>query len=476
MDITFAKACFSPFLCIFTQLRHWMVRDMEDNRGRSRSRSRSRDPDERLKRHILQCIPQEIDLDLHGLYHFCAFSGTSIPRLALFQTLQMLWNQGLKIQYRGGCHYENDPKCDKMSAAINKTNPLQSHHRQDISAFPRDMQGMQVMSKSKILTTIASPCTKISLGILNNSNLQSEVGPHAMPSSLFWTAQAGILALSKTVHMNQNVVVAEMVPAALAHWEEQFDSAIGPAVHMNAHEGADRKRTYRTSPHVEFPIQYVSTTAAPHHLLLDGCTWPAHEDIKASRPPTLRAIYPFLLDRQANHSISHTDKMTLRMFQIKTPDGKIRFAGPQHLAQWLELPQTIIANIQSAYPCERQPIDPIGKWTAKQWSEKSRSSDAMNPDLFQMCGDRVLCRNCSEAAELLGRAWNYSTAVSILTATIRQAFTRSDVSHFTAFQHMCPHFCNQPCPLSNTLEQAKGRTPHKQTSTQFLFQRPITLP
>ena len=124
---------------------------------RARSRSRSRDPDRRQERHVLHCVPQQVDLSLFGLYHYCTFSGTGIPRLALFHSLRILWTQGIRIQYRGGYHYENDSKCTKMHTAMNRRNPLVSHHRPDVSAFVRDVSGLSTLERTKILTTIAAP-------------------------------------------------------------------------------------------------------------------------------------------------------------------------------------------------------------------------------------------------------------------------------------------------------------------------------
>ena len=180
-----------------------------------RDRSRSREPEERLQAHMHQCVPPTLDLKLHGLYFFSTFAGTGIPTLALFHSLRVLWSEGIRVQYRGGYHYESDPKCARMNAAINKHNPIQTMHRKDVAAFIRDVNGLQVLNGTKVLTTIASPCQKISQGIHHGTDLSGEVGPHAYPSSLFWTAHAGLIALSASIPKSSQIVVSEMVPAAM---------------------------------------------------------------------------------------------------------------------------------------------------------------------------------------------------------------------------------------------------------------------
>ena len=439
-----------------------------------RDRSRSRDQNSRLRRHVLQCVPPELDLGLSGLYHFCTFSGTGIPQLALFRALQILWDEGIRIQYRGGYRYEVDSKCNKMYEAINAKNPLKTHPRGDISAFVRDISGVTMLRNSKALTTIASPCTKISQGILNGQNLLGEVGPHSYPSSLIWTAHAGVLAAAKNIEQDQNIVIAEMVPAAMSQWEVELDAAFGKSINLNANEGAERKRRFRTSPEVDGPISQLSTSFSPAELLLDGSIWPGHTSVKTLRPPTLRSIYPHLLDLQAVHNASSSDVATLQQFLIKTNGNELRYAGPAHLAQWLELPQSTIMSISHHYPCEPEAIDPCMKCTLKTWLTKGVSPPAQN--MFHKCGVKVLCKNCSEASELLGRAWNYSTAVSIITATLRQAYNKAGNSEFTPFKHMCPHFCVSPCPFVHTLEQAKGRSTADQCKPEYLMERPVILP
>ena len=438
-----------------------------------RARSRSRDPDKRIKRHILQCIPAEVDLSLVGLYHFCTFSGTSIPRLALYHALRFLWSEGIRIQYRGGYHYENDPSCHTMADAINRRNPLQSLLRPDVTAFVRDFTGITVLDKTKVLTTIASPCTRISQGILHNSNDASEVGPHAYPSSLFWVAHAGLIAGSETIPPTHSLVISEMVPAALPDWERQFDAAVSRPVEMVVQNGADRRRMFRTSPQVDKPVTLVSASNRSFREFYDGCTWPVIQEGPARQPPTLRSIYPVLLDKQALNNVSSSDAATLRMFQVRQPNGSTRYAGPAHLAQWLELPGDVIHDICKAYPCETEPIDHAAKMTMDKWIQKG----VQPPDeqMFSKCGQKVLCKNCSVAAELLGRAWNFTSAVSIMITVIREGFSGSDKSSFTRFDDMCPHYCMSPCQFVHSLAQAKGKCEVTVTSCDFLLKQRICL-
>ena len=437
-----------------------------------RDRSRSRDPEKRLRNHILQCVPPSLDLKMFGLYFFSTFSGTGIPSLALFHALRILWAEGICVQFRGGCHYEPDDKCERMSQAINKHNPLKTIHRYDVAAFTRDANGVQVLCKTKVLTTIASPCQKISQGIHHGNSLATEVGPHAFPSSLFWTAHAGIVSMSATVPMKNQIVVSEMVPAALSNWEEQFTAAVGPAMEVNTITGADRKRFFRTSPKVPLPLKILDTSSLGYRKFPDGCTWPY--DSYNRKPPTLRAIYPVLLERQAMKSISTSDAQTLQHFRLTKQDGTLRYAGPIHLAQWLELPESVIDNIEEAYPCETQPFDPLQKFTAAEW--KKKCSKPPDPSLFSLCGDQVLCINCTEAAELLGRAWNFSSAVSVLTATIRAAFANIDQAAYTDVSSMCPHFCGPSCAFVHTLEQVKGRSNIPNVSVSFINKQKVCLP
>ena len=439
-----------------------------------RDRSISRDPENRLKAHILQCVPPTVDLKLFGLYFFSTFSRTGIPTLALFHSLRVLWSEGICIQYRGGYHYYSDPKCEKMAAAINRRNPIKTLHRMDVAVFVRDVHGLQVMHRrTKVLTTVASPCQRISQGIHHGNNLSAEVGPHAYPSSLFWTAHAGLISMAASIPRTSQIVVAEMVPAAVPSWEEQFSAAIGPSTEINVQNGAERRRFYRTSPVLPPQIHILDwelCTTASFSQFPDKCTWRSGK----VKPPTLRSIYPVLLERQAINAISASDAITLQKFRIHKPDGSERYAGPVHLAHWLELPEDVITDITAAFPCEPEPIDPLQKFTASEWRQKCSAP----PDLsiLRPCGEQVLCKNCTEAAELLGRAWNFSSAVSVLTATIRVGFTTTDAGSFTDFANMCPHFCTSPCPFVHTLEQAKGRTTCPDVPLHFIQKVPVCLP
>ena len=174
------------------------------------------------------------------------------------------------------------------------------------------------------------------------------------------------------------------------------------------------------------------------------------------------------------NSISPTDRNTLQHFKVQKPDGSMRYAGPTHLAHWLELPETIIHNIEEAYPCETQPIDPLQKFTASEW--KAKCSNPPDLSLLKLCGDQVLCRSCTDAAELLGRAWNFSSAVAVLTATIRAGFTTTDSDSFTDFSSTCPHFCTSPCTFVHTLDQAKGMVQCPTYPVDFIKKFPVCLP
>ena len=301
--------------------------------------------------------------------------------------------------------------------------------------------------------------------------MSGEVGPHAYPSSLFWTAHAGLIALAASIPKSSQLVVSEMVPAAIPNWEEQLSAAIGPAIEVNTENGAERKRFYRTSPYVSAPLQIGRTSTTDFSQLTDKCTWPFASYNR--KPPTLWSIYPVLLERQAMHSISASDRNTLQHFRVKKPDGSMRYAGPAHLAHWLELPEQIIRNIEEAYPCETQPIDPLQKFTANEW--KAKCSKPPDPSLLQPCGEQVLCKNCTEAAELLGRAWNFASAVAVLTTTIRAGFSATESDSFTDFSSMCPHFCTSPCEFVHTLNQAKGRATTSACPV-FIKKHPVCLP
>ena len=408
-----------------------------------KNRSRSRSP---LRTNVPRHVPQV----QFAIIHYDMFSGTGIPRRALLQALAQLWDQGVKIAYLNGYHYESDPMAERMNVIINQGNPLTSSLRQDISMASIDMMS-KLPQNTKILCTLGSPCTKISKGTLLSKSQGEFVGPHVHPSNLVWAAQGAIINCAHRNESNEVIIsVAEMVPPAAPVWKLELTAAFGQPVRMETHllEAATRDRDFYLSPQtttISHPFSHRSARQFPN-----GDIW-APVDTNQLQPPTVRSIYPKLLMDVAQGSASPTDTRTIGQFRVQSPTGSFRFAKPQHLAWWMGLPLEIIGRICREFPCEPDPIhDSLCLPRNLLHSKFHTGYDAY----FSPCGTKVLCKNCTIAADLIGRAWNFDVAKSILFSVLLQTFSTPSPT-FHNYRSLAPHFCGPECPCKVTISQLK---------------------
>ena len=376
------------------------------------------------------------------------FSGTGIPSRALLDVLAKLWDQNVKIAYIQGYHYERDLPALRMHKVINRDNPLSSAHRSDVCMATKDAMYV-VDNRTKALFTLGSPCTKISKGTLLSKSSSEFVGPHVHPSSLVWSAQAAIINFAHINSSNKAIItVAEMVPPAAQVWKQDLTIAFGTPNRLETHilEAAARSRDFYISPQtsiVTYPFSHRSAQRFPNEDVWDPI------DHNQLQPPTIRSIYPKLLQDVAQGSASQTDVRTVGQFRIRHKDGSHGYAKPEHLAWWMGLPDNMIGRIVQEFPCEQEPIHHY----LLQPRRNLHSKFATGFDsAFSMCGQKVLCAQCTAAADLIGRAWNFDVAKAVLYAALSQAFTTSEPK-FHDYRAIPPHHCSQECPMKVTISQ-----------------------
>ena len=419
------KALYNP--CLYHQL--YNMTDLE------RSRSPHR-------------IPRHIPSTQFCIIHHDLFAGTGIPARALLEVLAKLWDQNIKIAYIKGYHYEKDSQAHRMYRVINQDNPLQSTLRDDICMISKDTM-YTVDQNTKALFTIGSPCTKISRGTLVSKPSSEFVGPHVFPSNLVWAAQSAIINFEhiNTSH-NAVISIAEMVPPAAKIWKDDLTAAFGNPNRLETHilEGAARDRDFYTSPYISLPTYPFSHRQGK--LFPNGEEWDP-VDKNQLQPPTVRSIYPKLLQDVAQGSASNTDIRTVGQFRIKSTDGSHRYAKPEHLAWWMGIPLNVINRISKEFPCEQDPIHHYLIQPRRNLHEKFASGF---DSAFSLCGHKVLCAQCTIAADLIGRAWNFDVAKAVLHAALYQAFVAKDPV-FHNFKSIPPHYCHPDCPFKVTIGQ-----------------------
>ena len=393
-------------------------------------------------------IPRQIPCTQFGIIHHDLFSGTGIPARALLDVLAKLWDQNVKIAYIKGYHYEKDQSANRMYNVINQDNPLSSAHRSDVCFAAED--AMYVADNStRALFTLGSPCTKISKGTLMSKSASEYVGPHVFPSNLVWSAQAAIINFAHINASNESVIsIAEMVPPAAKTWKDDLCAAFGTPSRMETHylEAAARDRDFYISP----------TTIVPPYPFTHRCakTFPNGDvwdpvDHNQLQPPTVRSICPKLLQHVAQGSASASDTRTVGQFRIRCKDGSTRYAKPEHLAWWMGIPENMIGRISKEFQCEAEPIHHFLLRPRRTLHSKFATGYETS---FSPCGHKILCNQCTLAADLIGRAWNYDVAKAVLYAALSQAFSAKDPT-FHKFRAIPPHHCGQDCSLKVCISQ-----------------------
>ena len=275
------------------------------------------------------------------LVHWDGFAGIGIPALAVRTALARLWNEGVYYSHTTSYMYENDKDSIKMYSAITKDHGNRIWAGNDVRNSCQHMQNV---------------CQ----------------------------------------HYGNSFIVslAEMVPCADPRWTTTLTTALGSRHRVttaNNEDAATRDRDYYINPRNLLSIATKShkPTHTNEQSFWDNSVWPAHRQFRTT--PTLRAIYPNLVNRQA--TLSQSDKTVIKSFQIRDARGHIKQAGPLHLAQWLGLRQKHAQAITQQYPC----------------------------DDFDKCGTLNFCQNCSTVCAALGRAWNLDCATNTLQELLRQA-------------------------------------------------------
>ena len=324
---------------------------------RTRSRSPRRDPDPVSLLTRIQNVPVQVAVPTITMDYYDGFSGMGTPLLALTQSLAALWNSGMHVHLRNVFPFEINADASLAARAI-QPNLAGVRHHSPVSA-----------------------CT--------------------------------LPAMMDAIDPDRGRVVSifEMVPCPLDIWHANIQSHFGQPIMTRTPTGtASRNRTYYVSPpsNVQPVLQSNEVESLPSHV-----KWPAFPDIP-SQAPTLRAIYPVLLQRQVQGTVQPSDRALLRKFMVLDLNSQTaRYAGTSVLAAWLGLPSHISSKLSTAFPCQ---------------------SD--------QCGQQTLCAECSAAVTVLGRAWHLPTARSIITSVLephlRAARSGSSPKHIYLFTSGSP--------------------------------------
>ena len=277
--------------------------------------------------------------------------------MAVSSALSQLWGEGIQIQWRSTTPYEIDPWAIRIS---------------------------QVLTKSV------------------NSDPAFVIHPH-VPVDQFPTL---VQSIPLEHHSHIMVSVFEMVPPAMDTWQEQISMHMGNRSSVTTGpDMAARDRDFYTIPACRLPPDVTPHIYRLPLVFPDGSTWPAVAG-SGCQPPTLRAIYPELIRREhQGHTKSNSDFQTLQKFKIRQPDGRIRYAGPAHLAHLLGFCRASILDLTHGFPCESP----------------------------EHCAYSVLCDTCAQVCTALGRAWNLPVASKVIYQAIRTAIleanTRAPLVH-----------------------------------------------
>jgi hypothetical protein len=381
--------------------------------------------------------------------------------MSVSDSIRSLRFKGWDISLVGGIVYENDPTAMQVSHAIVRE-PLHSlyHHVHSVTEFSQNVQSMTIFPDFTYLATQGSPCTKISGGIfMGHTSASSLVGPHAFPSSLIWDWHHGLVLLDQRCAPGQLISISEMTPTAVHSWHHELERALGKATTVEAtSREAARTRSYYTVPAL-LSVPAPDVPEGNANQFSDGSVWPVNYGTATfsptASPPTLRTIYPYLLQKNATNTISAADKATIMKFRYRDKQGHFLFAGVTQLAHWLGLGSTAIYFLHQLTNCLHLPIDPEFGMTFNELSTANRPT---TPQSWSGCGVLRLCCRCSATCNVLGRAWSLPSSTNIIYHTLLEALKPQPATHPVRprfFASQPRHLCDLACTLAVNLEQAK---------------------
>jgi hypothetical protein len=220
--------------------------------------------------------------------------------------------------------------------------------------------------------------------------------------------------------------------------------------------GAERNRTVATSPKIEYvePEEYHPCVTK----FYDGCTWPTQEFL-GNRPPTIRACYPSLLHKKAQLKTRPGENVTLAGMRIKEPNGNLRYAGPLHLAQWLQHSPGWASKMSGTEEFQRcQKVVEFIKGRGKHQFEHLEAAHRPPDDAYDQCGVKVLCEECALVASRIGKGWAVKSMAKVFSEVLRKAVLDRlgvEVAEHFPFEKTEVHECGPTCNKKITQADAK---------------------
>ena len=410
-------------------------------------------------------------------------AGTGISDLALKTALSQLAADGLQVEVLRAYRYEIDSDARLMSESLMHQEILWSmEERGPMNEASETQTAANASDTVMIVRMSATPCQTLSRGIFHHRH-GSRVGPHAPPSNLMWQ---DVLTSSMIQDCRpDHVSIKEQVIPAIAAWEDMMDMVMG---HKNIQDGANhlecatRERLYYTSPQIDHIFQDPPGTRFVLHrrrnlrlFEIHGAQflWPADKGIQTKPVPTIKAVYPWLLERQSDpqqaRPLTGSERYYVQQLRLRSITGPPQYvyAGPHQLAMWLGLTPAQALKACRPFPCQGE-VEPVYGLPREEFEEGGSHFHMPKPpeEVYRRCQVQRLCYNCGRAATLLGTAWCLPSAAEIIYKTIATAILakhKAIVPNHFSFQPMqsC-HRCGDQCHLAELREDLDHDTPrHK---------------
>ena len=105
----------------------------------------------------------------------------------------------------------------------------------------------------------------------------------------------------------------------------------------------------------------------------------------------------------------------------------------------------------------------VGNKCGRAWETYQHLPEEHRPPQhhFNPCGTKVLCRDCSELASNIGKAWHIPTATEIFVNLVRELVKEKNKASRTQWKQMHEseiHDCHPKCPQRITIKQLRQLT------------------
>ena len=196
--------------------------------------------------------------------------------------------------------------------------------RGGLQQLPLDALRLRYSHETIAIWYGGTPCEKVSKGCLFSKNDDQFVGPHAHPSNLIFVWHKALTHSHKLNPDNRPGSITEITTTPIVEFLKPYELTGFPlqiACHVIT-GGPTRDRVFTVNPLIAQPAPVKQEDRQDHFALWDGSRWPGQPALGFRRPPTLRAIYPKLLERKVlGEKLSTSELEQLEAFTIRKPDG-----------------------------------------------------------------------------------------------------------------------------------------------------------